>query len=234
MELFGKQQRLYFINHNLADRVKALVRETIAGGRTGEAALAMASQAAALADHLIREYESENPLPHPIACREGCSFCCFNRVEVTPPEALLIGHYMARNFTPEKKNGLMARVTQSLSLKSGKSRNQLARLRSRVPCALLVGGRCSVYGVRPLVCRAMHAFAAGRCEQELLRGKLGPGEYYPHRYEVIWSISNGLQTGCREIGCQTGGLDLDQALEDFFAADGPLDRWVRGEPVFRR
>ena len=74
-----------------------------------------------LADHLINYFESANHLPHPIACREGCSFCCFNQVEVTPPEALRIGHYVAQNFSQKDRDGLMKRVNRSLSLKAGKS-----------------------------------------------------------------------------------------------------------------
>jgi Fe-S-cluster containining protein len=234
MELFGRQQHLYFINQDLADRMKALVVGTLSRGRNEAAVLALASQVHGLADDLIRAYESENLLPHPVACREGCSFCCFNQVEVTPPEALGIGHFVAQNFSGAEMDALRARMSRSLNLKAGKSRKKLARLRGEFPCPLLRGGRCSVYEVRPLVCRAMHAFAAGACQEELRRGRLGPGEYYGHRYEFVWSISAGLQNGCREVRCQTGVLDLDDALEDFFGPDSPIDRWLRGERMFRK
>ncbi len=80
----------------------------------------------------------------------------------------------------------------------------------------------------------MHTFEAGACEQELLGGKLGPGEYYAHRYEFVWSISSGLQNGCREMGCQTGVLDLVLALQDFFTQENPVEKWVSGEEVFGR
>jgi len=233
MELYGRQQHLYFINQELADRFKALVVGTLSCGRDEAAALALAAHAYSLADHLISYFESENPLPHSIACRAGCNFCCYNQVEVTPPEALLIGHYVAQNFSPEEQDGLMNRVVRALNFNSGKTKQQIARLRHKLPCPLLEDGRCSVYGVRPLVCRAMHAFEAGACEQELRGGKLGPGEFYAHRYEFAWSISSGLQNGGREMGCQTGVLDLDGALQDFFAADRPVEQWVRGGQVFR-
>ena len=232
MELFGKQQHLYFINQDLADRVKALVAGTLSCGRDAAAALGLASQAFSLADQLISYFETENQLPHPIACREGCNFCCFNQVEVTPLEALGIGHYVGQNFSTEEKDGLMARVSRSLDLKAGKSKKKLARRRHQLPCPLLVGGRCSIYPVRPLVCRAMHTFEARACEQELLGGKLGPGAYYAHRYEFVWSISAGLQNGCREVRCQTGVLDLTRALHDFFSREAPVERWLSGEEVF--
>lgn len=232
MALFGKQQHLYFINQELSDRVTALVAGTLSYGRNEAAALELASQVLSLADQLINYFESANHLPHPIACREGCSFCCFNQVEVTPPEALRIGHYVGQNFSQEDKDGLMKRVNRSLSLKAGKSKKKIARLRRQFPCPLLMDGKCSIYPVRPLVCRAMHTFNAEACEQELLGGKLEPGEYYAHRYEFVWSISSGLQNGCREMGCQTGILDLVLALQDFFTRENPVEKWIAGKEVF--
>jgi Fe-S-cluster containining protein len=233
MELYGRQQQLYFINQELADRVKDLVATTLGAGLQAEAVLALASHALSLADHLMAYFEANHQLPHAIACREGCNFCCYNQVEVTPPEALLIGHYVAENFSPAERDGLRNRVMGALSLKAGKSKKKIARLRHKLPCALLQDGKCTVYTVRPLVCRAMHAFSAGTCEAELVQGKLGPGEFYAHRYEFVWSISSGLQTGCREFGCQSGVIDLDVALDDFFGAASPMEQWIQGGQIFR-
>jgi len=233
MELYGRQQQLYYINEELADRVKDLAVLTLSSGGDEAAVLALAAHAFSLGDHLIDYFERENQLPHPIACREGCSFCCYNQVEVTPVEALGIGHHVAQNFSQAEWQALMARIGRALSLKAGKSRKKIARLRPELPCSLLIDGRCSVYGVRPLVCRAMHAFEAGACEAELLQNRLRTNEYYAHRYEFVWSISSGLQTGCREVGCQTGVVDLDGALQDYFAASSPMEQWLRGETVFR-
>jgi Fe-S-cluster containining protein len=153
-------------------------------------------------------------------------------VELTPPEALRIGHYVGQNFSQEDKDGLMKRVNRSLSLKAGKSKKKIARLRRQFPCPLLMDGKCSIYPVRPLVCRAMHTFNAEACEQELLGGKLEPGEYYAHRYEFVWSISSGLQNGCLEVGCQTGILDLVLALQDFLTRENPVEKWIAGKEVF--
>ena len=233
MDLYGRQQHRYSINQELADRFKALVLGSLSCGQNDAAALALAAHAYSLADHLIGCFESENPLPHAIACRAGCNFCCYNQVEVTPPEALLIGHHVAQTFSPAEQDGLMNRVVRALNFKSGQTKQQIARLRHKLPCPLLRDGKCSVYEVRPLVCRAMHAFEAGGCEAELRGGKLEPGGFYAHRYEFVWSIISGLQNGSREMGCQTGVLDLNGALQDFFAAARPAERWISGKQVFR-
>jgi hypothetical protein len=232
MEFFGKQQHLYFIDQELADRVKAWVVGTIGISRTGTAVLDLASQVNALADQLISQFELHNRLPHAIVCRPGCTPCCYNQVEVTPPEALLIGYFVAQNFSAEDLVALKKKVTAACHRKLGKSKKKLARLRAKLPCPLLVEGRCSVYQVRPLVCRAMHSFDAQVCAQELQGGKLGPGTYYAHRYEFVWSISSGIQNGCRDLCCQTGILDLDNALQSCFAQSDLIDRWVSGLQVF--
>jgi Fe-S-cluster containining protein len=232
MDLFGRQQHLYFINQDLADRVKAWVGEIIGASRTGTTVLELASQVTALADQLISHFEAENSLPHAIACRAGCTPCCYNQVELTPPEALLIGHFVAQNFSAAAQGALKQRVTAACHRKAGKSKKKIARMRHKLPCPLLMEGTCSVYPVRPLVCRAMHSFDAGTCVQELKGGKLGPGAYYAHRYEFVWSISSGIQNGCRELGCQTGILDLDNALQDGLAHDDLLERWTSGFQVF--
>jgi Fe-S-cluster containining protein len=232
MDLSGPQQQKYFINQELADKVKMLVAVTLADGRQEAAVLALASQAVELADQLINYFETVNHLPRPIACRVGCNFCCFNQVEVTPPEALLIRSYIAQNFSQQERESLRQRVSRALYLKAGKSKEKIARLRGKLPCPLLQEGKCSVYEVRPLVCRAMHALAADSCEAELRLGKLERGEYYAHRYELVWSISSGLQTGCREAGCQTGILDLDVALQDFFSHEKTGERWLASKQVW--
>ncbi|MBM4300762.1 MAG: YkgJ family cysteine cluster protein [Deltaproteobacteria bacterium] len=232
MKLFGKQQHLYFINEELSDRVKALVAGTLSCGRNEAAALALASQALSLADQLINYFESANHLPHPIACREGCSFCCYNRVELTPPEALRIGHHIAENFSEAEKATVLAAVGRNLALTEGKTPAAIAARRAELPCPLLRAHRCSVYPVRPLMCRAMHALDRERCAAELSASSLAGSQYYAHRHEIAISVAAGLREGCRAAGLQSEALNLAQALHDFFTQENPVERWIMGEEVF--
>jgi hypothetical protein len=62
-------------------------------------ALGLASTALDWTDRAIRQFTSHASLPKPIECRPGCHYCCFNQPVVTPPEALLIGHYVEETFT---------------------------------------------------------------------------------------------------------------------------------------
>lgn len=220
------------LNPSIVELEKAAVCEIIQAGKTADKVLELAFHAFVLAEHLVGLFEAENTLPQPVACKAGCNFCCFNQVEVTPPEALLIGHYVEQHFSAEAKEKLAGRLTESMQLRSGKDKAELAQIRQENPCPLLEDGHCAVYSVRPLVCRAMHSLNAEKCERDMASRRLTAVPYYAHRQEIILSLSAGLQAGCRVIGCQADSLDLSRALQDYAKQDRARERWLRGEKIF--
>jgi Fe-S-cluster containining protein len=200
-------------------------------GRTRETALEIAVSAAVVADHLVGRFESENSLPQPIVCRAGCHVCCFNQVELTPPEALLLGDYVDRHFSPQEKSRLLTKIKRNLALKAGKDKTEIALLRHKLPCPFLRQRECAVYPVRPLLCRAMHSLNRDHCRQEIL-SPLSHFEFYSHRYEIIISVITGLTAGCRALGCQSRALDLARALQVYFHSENPVEEWIQGENFF--
>jgi|WetSurMetagenome_2_1015567.scaffolds.fasta_scaffold250931_2 Fe-S-cluster containining protein len=220
------------INPGIAQIARDNVVAIINRGRVKDGVLEISTSGFFLADHLIRRFEAENPLPQPLACQEGCDACCHNLVELTPPEALLIGHHIRRHFSESEKDRVLSRVAQSLVLAAGQTKAALAARRQELPCPLLHGRACSVYPIRPLVCRAMHGLNRENCEAELVSGSLAGSQYYPHRHVIALSVSAGLLMGCRDSGCQAGTLDLARALHDFFNQENPIERWLAGEQVF--
>ncbi len=219
------------LDERLVELQKAKVMEILhQGAATGDKALELALSAFYFADHVIQMVESANTLPQPIACQEGCCFCCCNQVELTPPEALFLGHYVERHFGDQDKKVLHTALRRYLDLHTGKSKMEMARIRP--PCPLLQIGKCAAYPARPLVCRAMHALDAGQCEAAFNNRDLTSPPYYAHRHEIYFSISQGLLAGCRAVGCQSAPLELTRALLDFFTEERPGERWIQGEEVF--
>lgn len=200
------------------------------GAATGAKALELARSAFYFAERAIQAVESATTLPQAIACQEGCYFCCCNQVELTPPEALLLGHYVARHFADAQKKELIAALRRSLDRQAGKSKMEMARIRP--PCPLLQDRKCSAYPARPLMCRAMHALDAGQCEAAFKNRDLTSPPYYAHRHEIYFSVSQGLLAGCRAVGCQSAPLELTRSLLDFFTAERPSERWIQGEEIF--
>jgi Fe-S-cluster containining protein len=228
----GPAQPAGRINPGIAQAARDNVVEILTPGRGREQVLEVATSAFFLAGHLTRRFEAENPLPQPLACREACDACCHNLVELTPPEALLLGHHISRHFSEAEQDRVLSRVAKNLALAAGQTKVALAAMRQNLPCPLLRGRACSVYPIRPLVCRAMHALNREACEAELFSGSLAGSQYYAHRHEIALSVSAGLLKGCRAAGCQAKTLSLDRALHDFFKQENPLERWLNGEAVF--
>lgn len=220
------------VNQSIAAAAQDNVVSIIGQGRVPERALEIAVSGFFLADHLTRRFEAEAELPHPVACQEGCDSCCYNQVELTPPEALLIGHHIAGKFSEAEKDLLLAHVARIIEIITGMGKAESAARRREIPCPLLRNRTCSVYPVRPLVCRAMHGLDRERCATELRTGSLAGSQYYAHRHEIAVSVSAGLKEGCRAAGLQLGALNLAQALNDFFTQDNPVERWIMGEEVF--
>ncbi len=220
------------INPGIAQATRDNVVEIINQGRVLDRVLEIATSAFFLAEHLTRRFEAENALPQPLACQEFCDACCHNLVELTPPEALLIGHHISRHFPEAEKDWVLSQVAKNLALAAGKTKVALAVVRHALPCPLLRGHACSVYPIRPLVCRAMHALNRAGCEAELRSGSLAGSQYYAHRHEIALSVSAGLLEGCRALGCQGKTLNLARALHDFFTQPNPIERWQNGEAVF--
>jgi Fe-S-cluster containining protein len=220
------------VDEELVQEEKEIVISLIREGRTPQQAVKIAVKALAWADQIIIDVEAEPPLPRAIVCQAGCHFCCFNQVEVTPVEVLAIGDYVERRFSPAAKAALIRELERAISLKSGKTKVQIARLRRELRCPFLREGCCAVYEVRPLVCRAIHSLDAAQCQRAFRSSQHTGVEHYSHRNEIVGSILKGLLEGCREMGCQAEPLDLAQALRDFFEATSPIEQWIEGKRTF--
>jgi Fe-S-cluster containining protein len=221
------------VDERLAALQQAKVIEIVQqSAGAGEKALELALSAFYFADHVIGLIESATPLPTPIACEIGCHFCCLNQVELTPPEALFLGHFVEQHFSEAEKKELLAGCKRSLELQAGKSKVKIAKIRKKLPCPLLREGKCTAHPARPLVCRAMHALDAKACAKALKTADLSSPPYYAHRQEIFFSISQGLLAGCRAVGCQSAPLELARALLDYFTQPRPRERWLQGAKVF--
>lgn len=84
-----------------------------------------------IADEVMAHFGPHTP------CKAGCAGCCHYEVKIYPVEASYISRNSGRPMRkePARKESFHGR-----------------------PCVFLEGGRCSIYAVRPLVCRTHLAF----------------------------------------------------------------------------
>jgi Fe-S-cluster containining protein len=100
---------------------------------------------------------------HSIKCEDGCNECCFTRTTCSTSEGFLISDYMQKNFSPERNEFFRLRAESNNS--TLKKIRQIGLCDSNkdfyraggMECPFLEKGRCVIYPVRPLDCRAQIA-----------------------------------------------------------------------------
>ena len=108
-----------------------------------------------------------------LACGAGCNYCCEQPILVWLPEAMRVAEWLRR---PENAGALQAFLEAypvwrerigADTAKVGEAtatgdrvatlRVFLAAFQKRVLCAFNQGGQCTIYPVRPIICRHHHA-----------------------------------------------------------------------------
>ena len=81
-------------------------------GRTPLQMVTVAEAAVTVADDAVRDALVRDPPRAPSACKEGCAWCCYQRVGTVAPEVLRIAAYLVQTLTPGELDGTRARVNE--------------------------------------------------------------------------------------------------------------------------
>ena len=167
-----------------------------------------------------------------LACAPGCAFCCYHPVDITPPEAFAIAAYLCTTLTPAAGAAAYARIAAHADRISDLSYEEHAQ--ARIPCALLVDGRCSVYPCRPFACRAWNSTSAARCEAIFTHGN--PVTMLPpldmRTYEAVWDVARGVTDGLKRSRLDGKSYELHSLLQRVLDTPQAAQRWTQGEEVF--
>ncbi|MDP6574804.1 MAG: YkgJ family cysteine cluster protein [Rhodospirillales bacterium] len=188
--------------------------------------------AAGFVGGLMADLERTQPPPRPIACGEGCAYCCTGiEVHVSAFEVLRIADHVSRNLTRSDLADLV-KTTKAVDAKKNSAREAGAE-HPRFTCPLLVDNRCLVYDVRPFICRGFNSYDALKCEQRKRDGiESVVIEGYVHPKKVAKSALNGVRLGCIAAGLEDDVLDLAPALLIALTNPDSRERWLGGEAVF--
>jgi len=184
-------------------------------------------------DDAIARIVSLEGLVEPIDCRPGCHYCCYNQPMVTPPEALLIGQSVEKTFKDRQRAELFERIGSVLELTRDVGQDEIVMMRHELPCIFLTNGMCSVYEVRPAICRACSSTSAQHCaavfESRDVRARL---RCYAQIRKALQTAHAGLIEDCKGMGCQSDFLLIAEAMHDYFRHPRPVEAWLDGEKVF--
>ncbi len=178
-------------------------------------------------DKLSRSYAPQ------LACREGCSLCCWLKVDLFAHEAFLLARHIQLKFRAEE----MARLLSRLAVHSGMvmTLTPFQHATQNIRCPLLVDGRCSVYEARPHACRRHHSRDFSACQYTFDH----PTDLeFPsaHDRELFQQLSHVMQQGIEaydSLGFDSTIYELGTALLEALTDPTAWNRWQRREKAFQ-
>jgi Fe-S-cluster containining protein len=152
-------------------------------------------------------------------CTKGCSYCCQLKVDAYPQETFRIAR------------GLRARADQAgliETLATHAARNKdVVDKRSREPCPFLVDHTCSIYELRPVMCRRTVSLDVERCKAFAETVPADPEMFY--KSNAI--ISGSVKAYARKKLPSTPHELVSSVLLALRDPDAEA-RWWNGEDVF--
>lgn len=191
------------------------------------------------ADAILTSQLESLPSWGDVACCAGCHFCCHQRIDVTPLEAIAIAGFLRQALNDMQLERMKSKLAENAERVRGLSKPDYAR--QRIRCALLDEKNCcGVYGARPFACVGWHSTSAERCQQIFESGD--PGKEGIPTDIAARLQAQGFIDGARDATQRAGracktyelhsavlcALNLDNAAEQFISADDPLEGCTPG------
>jgi Fe-S-cluster containining protein len=153
-----------------------------------------------------------------LACRAGCTWCCYFTVDVRAAEVFRILDLVEQSFTPEEKTRVYAEVrANSAALRKLPEGERVTR---NSKCPFLSEGRCTIYAARPQSCRNYHATNVAGCQQSYeqpdnldIDPDFAPGVYQAGGAHVE-AFNNGMSNAGYDVNAYELNCALDAALSD--------------------
>jgi Fe-S-cluster containining protein len=166
-----------------------------------------------------------------LACRTGCNFCCYLKVDVRAIEVFRIVEYLYRRLSqdlPQIKERCDAHYEAILPL------SFMEHIGSNHLCPLNVNGNCLAYDVRPFACRNFHAQKVETCEYSHVHPTdlESPSSQHPTIETMGKAALYGVFTAYDELGYDSNTYDLGAALHNTFKNPKAFKRWRDKKSAF--
>jgi Fe-S-cluster containining protein len=182
------------------------------------------------ADANAREFVAQNQIN--LACRDGCSFCCHQKVRARAQEIFSIAHYIQSEFSKEEQTRLISRLKKNVAALAGLS--EIEHSRKNVACPLLDDSRCSVYSVRPGACRTYHSLDVKSCEYSYSHpGDVQEKRPVDVRLEAAWMEMRSMENGVfAHENFDDNAYELGAALLEALTNPTSAKRWRTHKKAF--
>ncbi len=166
-----------------------------------------------------------------LACRSGCNFCCYLKVDVRAVEVFRIVEYLGRKLAhniPAIKERCAAHFRAILPL------SFIEHLGSNHLCPLNVDGNCVAYEVRPFACRNSHAQTVKTCEYSYDHPTdlKSPSSQHPKIAATTKAATYGVSAAYEQAGYDPHTYDLGAALHSALQNPKTFKRWRDKKTAF--
>lgn len=185
---------------------------------------------------LKRLTESQNSVlentQEPLACKEGCAYCCSHTIGAFPVEVFRILDYMRASFEMQKINKLANDIAARAKELKPLSKEQ--RLSLNKPCVFLQGGRCGIYEVRPATCRNHHALDVEKCKQSINEPEnlSIPNTFIEELHMVNEAHTYGYKNAMGHSSHDSGFYELNISLHEAINNSKCKKKWTQGKRPF--
>jgi Fe-S-cluster containining protein len=160
-----------------------------------------------------------------LACRAGCTWCCYFTVDVRAAEVFRILDLVDQSFSPEEKARVYAEVrANSVALRTLGEGERVTR---NVKCPFLNEGRCTIYAARPQSCRNYHATDVAGCQQSYEEPEnldIDP-DFAPGVYQAGGAHVEAVSTAMGEAGYDVSAYELNCAFDAALSEFGARERF---------
>jgi Fe-S-cluster containining protein len=213
------------------DLVRNAAEDAVLSRLESERTLARLCDAAVACHSILQtahvQYAGTLPDGGELACRKGCALCCHLLIRVRPMEGVLAATFARTALADEFR----AAIRQSA-------------LRRPVPCPFLQDEACTVYEVRPRICRDYYSFDLDMCRAgkfcEITEAEMQHREraFDPvrHRNELHLllgaAVAEGQEKACTKLGIDNRPTHMHALLRVLFSVSDAVPRWLNGDLSF--
>ncbi len=169
-----------------------------------------------------------------IACQAGCGTCCSVNVAVLFPEVVAIVHFVRAQMSPEQQRSIETRVAELFRKVSWLDEEE--RIFLGQSCAFLdETGSCSIYPVRPLICRAITSMNARHCEEALrTAGTSSEHPIYMNMFQksLMEKTFIAVADGLTQLGFDDRSGQLTVGVQRLLDMPELAERFIEREPVW--
>jgi Fe-S-cluster containining protein len=229
----GQAQQQAF--EGLADYARTVIASALGREATPQRAVQVFRKAALVTDSNIRErlkaldrMSLEDRSKNALECSAGCAYCCYQWVRCTVPEVLAVAAFIREHWTEAQIAELLADSVEYRARFKAMPEGKIFAL----GCPLLRNNMCSVYEVRPFICRGCNSMDAEKCRE----GVEDPNNtLIPVAMPLVHTagaIRRGMTQGIGDAGFNANELVFALALQTALSVADAGDRFFAGEDVF--